>query len=363
MNSKHNFKVAAFVGIAILLAIPSASFGAVSISVGIAPPPLPVYAQPVAPGPDYIWTPGYWAYGPAGYYWVAGTWVFAPAPGLLWTPGYWGFANGVYAWNAGYWGPQVGFYGGVNYGFGYFGAGFVGGRWVGRHFDYNTAVMNVNRAVVHNTYVDRTVIRNTNNRVSFNGTGGVTARPTSAEIAAGRERRTAPTAVQTNHERNAGANRNNLQSVNNGRPATTATNRPAEQPANRPAVNRAESARPQSTGNREQARPPAAENRPAPVNRPQERPQARPPAAESRPAPVNRPQERPQARPAENRPAPVNARPQASHGLPPAPRAESRPAPINRPQPARPSVAANRPAPQHNAAPRQAPAGRPAERR
>src|SRR5581483_1452984 len=26
------------------------------------PPPLPDYEQPPAPGDDYIWTPGYWAY-------------------------------------------------------------------------------------------------------------------------------------------------------------------------------------------------------------------------------------------------------------------------------------------------------------
>ena len=45
--------------------------------------------------------------------------VEPPAVGLLWTPGYWGFNNGIYAFNRGYWGPHVGFYGGINYGFGY----------------------------------------------------------------------------------------------------------------------------------------------------------------------------------------------------------------------------------------------------
>ena len=54
-----------------------------------------------------------------------------PRAGVLWTPGYWGFAGGVYAWHAGYWGPHVGFYGGINYGFGYGGVGFVGGEWRG----------------------------------------------------------------------------------------------------------------------------------------------------------------------------------------------------------------------------------------
>jgi len=75
----------------------SAAQLAIGISVRIAPPPLPVYDQPICPGAGYIWTPGYWAYDPDnGYYWVPGTWVLAPAPGLLWTPGYWGWSDGLF---------------------------------------------------------------------------------------------------------------------------------------------------------------------------------------------------------------------------------------------------------------------------
>ena len=142
-----------------ILAIPASTPAqiAVGISVHIGPPALPVYAQPVCPGVGYIWTPGYWSYGPDGYFWVPGTWVMAPTPGLLWTPGYWGWAGGVYVWHGGYWGPHVGFYGGINYGFGYGGVGFVGGEWRGGAFHYNTAVTNVNTTVIHNTYVNKTV--------------------------------------------------------------------------------------------------------------------------------------------------------------------------------------------------------------
>ncbi len=48
----------------------------VGISVGFAPPELPVYEQPICPGEGYIWTPGYWAWDPddEDYYWVPGTW-------------------------------------------------------------------------------------------------------------------------------------------------------------------------------------------------------------------------------------------------------------------------------------------------
>src|SRR5215475_12224883 len=163
----------------VVMAFSVASFGqvAVGISVRIGPPALPVYAQPICPGPGYVWTPGYWAWdNDDGYYWVPGTWVVAPV-GLLWTPGYWGFGDGLYLWHAGYWGPHVGFYGGINYGFGYGGVGLVGGMWSGGVFRYNTAVMAVNTTVVRNVYVDKTVINNTTvvNHASFNGTGGVNA--------------------------------------------------------------------------------------------------------------------------------------------------------------------------------------------
>ncbi len=93
------------------------------------PPPLPDYSQPPAPGDDYIWTPGYWGYANAGYYWVPGAWIVAPYVGALWTPPWWGYDNGVYQWHSGYWGPHIGYYGGINYGFGYTGRGYYGAYW------------------------------------------------------------------------------------------------------------------------------------------------------------------------------------------------------------------------------------------
>lgn len=169
------------------LTLPIAAQAEVSIGIGVgitlAPPALPVYAQPVAPGPGYIWTPGYWAWGPNGYYWVDGIWLMPPTVGMLWTPGWWGWNDGFYRWHAGYWGPQVGFYGGINYGFGYFGIGYVGGYWRDRNFYYNRSVNNINVTNIHNVYVDKTVINNVHvNRISYNGGhGGVDAYPTSQQ--------------------------------------------------------------------------------------------------------------------------------------------------------------------------------------
>ena len=142
----------------LVVGLPLASSSAfVAISVGFAPPAIPVYEQPLCPAPNYLWTPGYWAYGDVGYYWVPGIWVAPPRVGFLWTPGYWGFRGGQYVFSDGYWGPTVGFYGGINYGFGYGGRGYYGGEWAGNAFRYNTAVTRVNTTIINNnnTYVNK----------------------------------------------------------------------------------------------------------------------------------------------------------------------------------------------------------------
>src|SRR6202521_5950015 len=172
----------------------------VGLSVNTAPPELPVYVQPACPAAGYIWIPGYWAWADEGYYWVPGTWALAPAVGLLWTPGYWGWESGVYMWRGGYWGRHVGFYGGINYGFGYGGVGYEGGYWRGSQVYYNPSVTNINTTNITNVY-NRTVINNGNvNRVSFNGgSGGIMARPNTAQLAAERERHVGFTPTQRQH--------------------------------------------------------------------------------------------------------------------------------------------------------------------
>jgi len=207
--------------------VPTASFAQVSVGVSIrvGPPVLPVYEQPFCPGEGYIWTPGYWAYADGDYFWVPGVWVRPPRVGVLWTPGYWGWNEGVYVFHAGYWGPHVGFYGGVNYGYGYGGVGFGGGEWRGEHFAYNTVVTRVNTTVIHNTYVNKTVIVNntTVNRTSFNGgPGGISTRESAREQSYRREQHFEPTREQASHQHNASSNRANFASENHGRPGTPA---------------------------------------------------------------------------------------------------------------------------------------------
>ena len=199
------------------------SFAQVEFSVGWAPPPLPVYEQPACPVAGYIWTPGYWGWDDYyyDYYWVPGVWVPPPRVGLLWTPGWWGWRNGAYAFNQGYWGPTVGFYGGVNYGYGYTGNGYWGGRWSGNNFSYNTAVTRVNKTVINNTYVNNSFAKNVNaNRTSFNGgNNGIKAQPNAEQRAAmANARKEGPTSQQLERQKLASKDQNLRASVNKGKP-------------------------------------------------------------------------------------------------------------------------------------------------
>jgi hypothetical protein len=213
----------------VLLAIPVASFAQIGVSIRIAPPELVAYSQPICPQEGFLWTPGYWAYGPEGYFWVPGTWVEPPTVGFLWTPGYWGFGNDAYLWNEGYWGPTVGFYGGINYGYGYGGYGYQGGYWRNNQFNYNRSVNNVDTRNFHNTYEKSVSNSRAGTYVSYNGgNGGTTARATAAEETASHEHHTQATAAQTGHQNEASQNHELLQSVNHGKPAVAATSKPSE---------------------------------------------------------------------------------------------------------------------------------------
>src|ERR1700721_20556 len=109
-----------------------------------------------------------------------------------------GWDDGVCLFHDGFWGPHIGFYGGINYGFGYFGVGFVGGRWDGGHFFYNRDVANINVVDIHNVYNEHENI--TENHISYNGgQGGITARPRPEDEVADHDRHVAAVSAQTEH--------------------------------------------------------------------------------------------------------------------------------------------------------------------
>ena len=304
------FRSARWFLLALLLSVvPASSYAGVFISVGFAPPVLPVYEQPICPQAGLMWTPGYWGYGDDGYFWVPGAWVPAPYEGALWTPGYWGWSEGLFVFHDGYWGQHVGYYGGVNYGFGYGGIGFAGGMWRGHDFAYNTAVVRVNENVIRNTYIDRTIVeRNTivnNNHVAFSGgPGGINHPASPEERVAERDQHIAKTSFQAQHESSFRADRSSYVKNNGGHPQNLVV-----------------------------ARPLAAETHPAPAARPMmQQPQAGP-TQQSRPMQMQQPQARPvqqqqpQARPAPQQQPQARPAPQAQARPAPAPKAQSKPKP------------------------------------
>jgi hypothetical protein len=344
-----------------------------------APPPLPDYVQPPLPGDGYIWTPGYWASSPDGYYWVPGAWTMPPYEGALWTPGWWGFHGGRYFFFRGYWGHYIGYYGGINYGFGYAGRGYEGGYWRGNRFQYNNTV-NVIRITNVNVYSHPVAAPSI--RVSFNGPGGAHLRPAPAELNAMRQPRVAPMSTQVQAQRSAQQDRAQFANVNHGRPATVVAPRPIT------ADTRTQSLPPARIQPQQQPRRgnqmQGPQNRPAPQSQPQQQPrqfqmqqspqqqqhftpQSRPApqqqqfTPQSRPAPQSapnsfvRPAPQPEAHPQDfARPAPQpEAHPDTFAR--PAPQAEPRPAPQPQPHPApqaRPEpVPHPAPAPQQHSAP------------
>ena len=193
-----------------------------------APPPLPNYEQPPVSQDGYLWTPGYWMWGGGSYYWVSGAWVPPPRVGVLWTPGYWAFVGGAYVFHPGYWGPHIGYYGGINYGYGYSGVGFAGGRWVGNTFAYNRTVSNVDTSVIHSTYNEAVANNVTLYKPSYNGgLGGTTAAPTAQERFVAAEPHIPPTPQQRQRVQQAAKNPALTPQANPGHPAVVAMQPPA----------------------------------------------------------------------------------------------------------------------------------------
>ena len=216
---------------AAVLFLSGTAFAQARAVITIAPPDLPVYEQPTCPRssddssicpPDgYLWMPGYWAWD-SDYYWVPGTWVFAPEVGDFWTPGYWGWSDGGYVFHQGYWGRSVGFYGGIDYGFGYSGRGYQGARWDDGWLHYNSAVNHVNTSRVGFAY--NTPVNDSANRISYNGgSGGINTHPTPEEEAADRDKRSGPTLQQDQHAWFAHNDPQQRFSANHGAPPITAT--------------------------------------------------------------------------------------------------------------------------------------------
>ena len=172
---------------------------------------------------------------------MPGAWTRPPEAGLLWTPGYWGYSGNRYRYYNGYWGLHIGYYGGIDYGFGYVGTGYQGGYWSGDRFNYNRAANNINtsdvrvynRTVTNTVIINNITINNPTSRASYNGPGGVTRRPLPVETAAVREQLVPPMIdYNCSSAQSAAQNRQQFASVNKGRPTMVAEAKPV--PAGKP---------------------------------------------------------------------------------------------------------------------------------
>ena len=67
------------------------------------PPAVRVESQTVSPGPNYVWTRGYWRWTGTNYIWVPGSWLARPRPAAVWVEGHWERRSEGWLWIGGYW--------------------------------------------------------------------------------------------------------------------------------------------------------------------------------------------------------------------------------------------------------------------
>ena len=73
-----------------------------AVVVGQAPPPPPAEPVIVAPGPDYVWVGGEWAWN-GGWVWVGGHWLPPPYPHAVWVGGRWDSGPRGWRHSPGHW--------------------------------------------------------------------------------------------------------------------------------------------------------------------------------------------------------------------------------------------------------------------
>jgi hypothetical protein len=73
------------------------------VYVRVGPPAPVVHVRPVAPGPRYVWTPGYYRYDRRAYVWTPGVWVVPPRRHAVWVEPRWVRDRHGWYFVAGHW--------------------------------------------------------------------------------------------------------------------------------------------------------------------------------------------------------------------------------------------------------------------
>jgi hypothetical protein len=76
---------------------------AADVVVRVAPPRAIVERRPVAPGPGYVWTPGYHRWDGRAYAWAPGAWVRPPREHSRWVAPHWVHRGGGWVMVEGRW--------------------------------------------------------------------------------------------------------------------------------------------------------------------------------------------------------------------------------------------------------------------
>jgi hypothetical protein len=71
--------------------------------VRVGPPAPIVEASYAAPGPGYVWIPGYHRWDGSAYVWVSGRWTLSPRHHRAWVRGHWVESRHGWYWVEGYW--------------------------------------------------------------------------------------------------------------------------------------------------------------------------------------------------------------------------------------------------------------------
>jgi len=73
------------------------------VYVRIGPPHPQVERRIPAPGPGYVWTPGYHRWDGKAYVWMPGAWVRPPRPHARWVAGHWRHQRRGWVFIEGHW--------------------------------------------------------------------------------------------------------------------------------------------------------------------------------------------------------------------------------------------------------------------
>ena len=102
----QKLRVAALIlGLAGVLALSACAHGHFYAGVSVAPPPPPAAYGPigVAPGPGWVWTDGFYAWGGSRWVWRPGRWARPPHRGYVWRKPYYERYHNGYRVHEGRW--------------------------------------------------------------------------------------------------------------------------------------------------------------------------------------------------------------------------------------------------------------------